>query len=652
MNVKEAAALYISRGWQVVPLSPRKKDCYLPDWQATVFTPEDFGPEDNIGIKQRDGLVDVDLDCDETVVLADQFLPETGAVYGRKSKPRSHRLYKSKIEQLLAIVDIGSKLKSTLIEIRISHQSMSPFSIHPCGETVEWESEGDPAEVDPKGLTRAVRLLATASLIARYYAPKGMRHLWNLPLTGVLRNLALTEDEATKCIRAGANLAQDDEIEDRIHIVRATYARSEEDALAGEKLLGDLVDTGKQLVFSLKRIWIGKEGRDPRGFVTTNKGVVLPNSLHNILLAFKKMNIESYEDVFNHKIIVNDQPFTDAILDRILVDFEARFNLTSSETKVQRVLEDLARQTPRHPVKEYLANLEWDKKKRIDTWLISYGGADNTDFVRAIGSIVLIAAVRRVRVPGCKFDEMLILESDQGWNKSTALRALCPREDWFTEGVSLGLSAKETIEQTGGCWIIEASELKGLRGRGQDRLKTFLSRQKDGPVRLAYEKLPVEVYRQFVVIGTTNAKSGYLQDITGNRRYWPVLVKVFDVERIRKDRDQLWAEAASREMNKESIRLNKSLYEKAEMEQEARRGEDPWEGLLEEKYKGRNEVAYMEVFDLLSIPNERLTRDIQIRLHNVMQKLGFEKNRVMKREGKSVKGWRKIGYTPLFGGKK
>lgn len=644
MDVKEAAALYISRGWEVVPLSPGKKDCYAPNWQKTNFKPDDFRDNDNIGIKAINGLVDIDLDCDETVALADTFLPETGAVYGRKSKPKSHRLYLSEIEKSAAFLD-----KTTLLEIRINHQSMAPPSIHPNGESVEWVANGSATEVDPALLIRSVRLLATAAIIARHYPGEGMRHLFVMPIAGMLRQLGIEEEDALKCIVAGATLAKDDEIDDdRVLIIRKTYSKSEDEPLAAAKTLIEIVEDGKEIVSALKKVWGVGEGKDSRGFRTGKNGQVIPNSLGNLLHAFKKLELSCYEDVFNHKIMVNDQPFSDAILDRILVDMEARFNLVASETKTQRVLEDLARRTPRHPVKEYLAGLTWDKKKRIDKWLITYGGADDTDFVRAICPIVLIAAVRRIRKPGCKFDEMLILESEQGWNKSTALRALCPREEWFTEDVSLGLSAKETIEQTGGCWIIEASELKGIKGRGQDRLKTFLSRQKDGPVRLAYEKLPIEVPRQFIIIGTTNTKSGYLKDMTGNRRYWPVLVESFNIDKLKRDRDQLWAEAAAREAGGESIRLNRNLYSEAEMEQEARRGEDPWEEILYAKYKDENEVSYAQAYDLLSIPTERLSRDIQERLHHVMQKLGFEKNRTMKRDKKSVKGWRKEGYEPLL----
>ena len=76
-----------------------------------------------------------------------------------------------------------------------------------------------------------------------------------------------------------------------------------------------------------------------------------------------------------------------------------------------------------HPVCNYLDALQWDGVPRIDRWLITYGGAKDGDYVRAVGALVLVAAVRRVRSPGCKFDEMLVLENpEQGTNKSRRCR--------------------------------------------------------------------------------------------------------------------------------------------------------------------------------------------------------------------------------------
>lgn len=90
-----------------------------------------------------------------------------------------------------------------------------------------------------------------------------------------------------------------------------------------------------------------------------------------------------------------------------------------------------------HPVCDYLDGLEWDGTPRLDTWLTTFGQAEDTPYTRAVGALTLLAAVRRVRQPGCKFDEMPVLESEQGKNKSSALAVLAVREDWFTDDLPL-----------------------------------------------------------------------------------------------------------------------------------------------------------------------------------------------------------------------
>ena len=138
-------------------------------------------------------------------------------------------------------------------------------------------------------------------------------------------------------------------------------------------------------------------------------------------------------------------------------------------------------------------------------WLINYGGADDSEYMRAVGALVLVAAVRRVREPGCKFDEMLVLENpEQGNNKSSALQVLAVRREWFSDNLPLGLSAKETIEALSGHWIVEASELHGMRKERHRQSKGVrFTRHRPCPHGLR-PRTVTEARRQCVIIGTTN----------------------------------------------------------------------------------------------------------------------------------------------------
>ncbi len=282
---------------------------------------------------------------------------------------------------------------------------------------------------------------------------------------------------------------------------------------------------------------------------------------------------------------------------------------------------------------------------------MTYADADDADdaaesqtYLEAISSIALMAAVKRVFEPGCKYDEMVVLESPQGLNKSSALRALCPRAAWFSDDLPLNVSSKELIERTLGKWIIESSDLSGKRKTETESLKAMLSRQVDGPARMAYARKPVERPRHFIIIGTTNAPV-YLPDSTGARRFWPVKIQQFDVDALSNDRDQLWAEAVVRVTNGESIRLPKALWPAASVEQEKRHEVDPWEDRLAARVEqaipdrpGRRRIETGDLWDALGVELKNQDRAGALRIAGVMQRLGYE-NGTMRVEGKKVRAY-------------
>lgn len=389
--------------------------------------------------------------------------------------------------------------------------------------------------------------------------------------------------------------------------------------------------------------WRVMDAATPDDFTRTPKGDVVASDLDNIRLALTLLGARVTFDAFARQACLCGVPLDDTDVERLWVRINDEYRFRPSRETLRTVLITEADAHQTHPVREYLAGLRWDGQPRLDDWLVTYGGATDSPYVRAVGALPLKAAVRRVRQPGAKFDELLILESAQGTLKSSALRNLCPDESWFSDDLPLGVDSKQIIERTAGKWIIEAAELHGNRGREAEALKAFLSRQVDGPVRLAYGRLPTTVPRQFILIGTTNARLGYLKDMTGARRFWPVTVAGFDVEALKRDRDQIWAEAVARDDAGESIRLDAALWAEAAAQQEDRRASDPWEEKLEALFDSdaitRTDCVPVEdVWAALGAAvNQRDTRASD-RINAIVQRFGFTKAR-RRLDGRNVRCW-------------
>ncbi len=362
--------------------------------------------------------------------------------------------------------------------------------------------------------------------------------------------------------------------------------------------------------------------RDDKGRIYTTQA--------NIALAMRKLGVTVRYDRFaGHELVAGLPGFgprlDDAAMNRLRLAIDSEFTFRITKDFFYDVVSDRARQNSFHPVVEYLAARTWDKVERISTWLSDYASAENSPYVRAVSRLSLVAAARRVRDPGCKFDEMLVLESAQGTNKSTALRTLAVRDEWFVDDLPLGADTKRLMEATAGRWIVEAGELKGMSKGDVATLKAYLSRQTD-QARLSYGRKETIAPRQFVIIGTTNETEGYLKDSTGNRRFWPIRVKAFDLDKLRRDRDQLWAEAAKAEADGESIRLDPALYQHAEVEQDARRADDPMVILLSEHLGDVcGKLRTLDAWKVIGVEPGKATQDQNVRLGAAMRELGWER---------------------------
>jgi predicted P-loop ATPase len=275
-----------------------------------------------------------------------------------------------------------------------------------------------------------------------------------------------------------------------------------------------------------------------------------------------------------------------------------------------------------HPLRDYLGGLVWDGTPRLDRWLSRYLGAEPSAYVTAIGRMFLIAMVARIFEPGCKADYMPVFEGEQGAYKSAACSVLAGQ--WFSDNLPDVLRDKDAAQHIRGKWLIEVAELSATNRAETEHLKAFITRQTER-YRPSYGRLEVVEPRQCIFVGTTN-KSTYLRDETGGRRFWPVKVGRVDVEALRRDRDQLFAEAAHH------YRLHAKWWPDETFEREHIRPQqndrfegDPWDEAIAAHVATLSRVRVTDIArNVLAIESAKVGTSEQRRIAAVLTGLGWK----------------------------
>jgi len=326
--------------------------------------------------------------------------------------------------------------------------------------------------------------------------------------------------------------------------------------------------------------------------LTRNRAGKLDNTLNNLLL------ILTWDDQlqgirFNRlagQIYAKDMPWkqyhpawrdadTAQLVNYVDKKYGGEFTARSFELNLTKVADDRAY----HPIIDYLNSLpQWDQVPRVDNLFIDYLGAEDNDYTRAVTRKTLVAAVARIKQPGIKFDSIPVLNGSQGIGKSTLIARL--GREWYSDSLSISdMKDKTAAEKLQGYWLLELSEMAGIKKMDVETVKSFASRN-DDKYRPSYGRVVESHARQSIIIGTTNNDGGFLRDVTGNRRFWPVRVTGAASKRpwslTELEVAQIWAEALHHYHQGEELFLTGAMAQIAAEEQRGALETDDREGLV------------------------------------------------------------------------
>jgi putative DNA primase/helicase len=394
-----------------------------------------------------------------------------------------------------------------------------------------------------------------------------------------------------------------------------------------------------------------------------DKGALAKNNIRNAALYLfnDKLLKEAFVfDEFHMQIMVQKDitggngkfkvhALDDSDIMQVSLYFE-RLGLLKDERKISSLINYVAHLNTINPAIDYFNSLKWDKVDRLDYWLKeAFDAPEPQKYLAAIGKKWVVAAVKRVFEPGCKFDHMLMLEGAQGAGKSSALELLAafgevikdpykqePQKSYYTDALTFdAMGEKDCMLLTAGAIIVVLEELVGKSKRTDDDVKRWITLKSDKG-RLPYARAVTEMKRQFVLAGTTN-NYDYLRDPTGNRRYWCFTVCKVDKKYINDHREQIWAEAVHYYKEGLYLALEGDVLEMAEFEQKKRLEEDVWESAVVEALPTVcfKPFSTSDLMKEMNLPLRDQDARSMGRVKNILKKLGYENKPT--REGDSVK---------------
>ncbi|MEY8173309.1 VapE domain-containing protein [Burkholderia multivorans] len=395
--------------------------------------------------------------------------------------------------------------------------------------------------------------------------------------------------------------------------------------------------------------WDGREAENgahtwEQDLMRSEKGTLLPTlgNVYLILSNHKAWRGVIAQDDFGGRVMKRKAPpfqqgttgeWTDMDDQRCALWLSQRYGLSVRTDIVMNSVLLVADDTHFHEVREYLDGLTWDGVPRVRSMPSTYLRVADSEYVQLAFMKWMIAAVARVMEPGCKVDNVLILEGKQGHRKSTALKVLAGAP-WFTD-TPIQIGNKDTYAVLAGKWVIELAELDSLNKADSSAVKSFFATAVDR-FRNFYGKRATDVPRQCVFAGSVNFDT-YLKDESGNRRYWPLRVGgLVDIDGIVAVRDQLWAEAVHLYRSGVVWHVTEEERPLFEIEQAERYEGDVYEDKIAKALEFVARTTMEEILsDVLKLDTSKWTLPEQRRIGKALKSLGW----VRKRESTGTRGW-------------
>lgn len=305
---------------------------------------------------------------------------------------------------------------------------------------------------------------------------------------------------------------------------------------------------------------------------------------------------------------------------------------------VEQAVRTYANKRVRNEPLDWMKSLEWDGNPRIADFFTNCFGAKDTEYVKAASRNWWVSMAARTFKPGCKMDNMVVLEGLQGVFKSTVLNIVGGK--WY--GTIAGSpDSKDFLMSLQGKLLLEVEELDSFARAEESTIKRIITVKEDR-FRPPYERVMATFPRRCVMVGTTN-KDDYLRDFTGGRRFWPIYANAIDRDWAERDRDQLFAEAVHLFVTGEKWW---EMPHETKAEQAARQEQDIWTYAVLEYLNGpqsfTDEVTTRAIATVgLKIDENKLDRRIEIRIANILKSIGWSKPGAGKRwiDGKKVNVW-------------